>query len=358
MNRVILLLILSQIVTQAEDVFYGESNLHAFLPQSGKVNINAGFELVNDTVDILNIKESELGSNSSGVNSIGDMKGINLNVGYTINDKWYTNMTLNQKELQYSGTTLKNQNLDIYLRYQFYQSQDLSFAIDGGYKMNIASDSYVNDLHTINKILKNIAPNKKISLSQTGSKQTLVYQGDDGSIKTIDLKNRAYLAIVDTKDKGLYGRAIVSVKKDKWLFDAYGSYAEVDIENRTDSSIIHEDNADLQQELGDIGLSQKRVDGILSSGINFGYYFDKWYPEFNYQYNYIFRIAGLKKNTVNHIFNLNVSYIVNQNTGVYLGAKLMLNQFNGKIPYLYEKYSESSFSHKYGYLNAGLLYKF
>ncbi len=358
MKKILLLFIISEAYISAENIVYNNNNLHAFLPKTNQLQIHAGFEKVNDTIDIFNIKESEFGSKSKKLDSLGDMKGINLNFGYAFNNKWYINIKLNKKDLQYSDSTLTNKNFDIYLRYQLYEDKNSAFAIDGGYSTNIASDTYINRLKTINNALKDIAPNKKIKISQTDNKYTLVYRESDGGIKTVKLKNKPYISIVDTDDTTFYIKAIFSIKKDKWLFDMYGGYAEISINNKTDSSILYEDDSDLKKELRDISFSQKRTDDMFFGGIGLGYNLNKWYSELNYQYNHLLRIDCLNETNINHVLNLNISYLVNQNLGLYMGGKLMLNQFNGEIPYLYGEYTKTSFDHKYGFLNAGIIYNF
>jgi len=356
--RLLLILLYSGIYLYAENIVYTNNTIHAFIPEADTLQFTAGFEQVNDTIDILNIKESEFKSNTENFDSLGDMQGINLNFGYTLNDKWYMNLKYNLKDLQYSDTTLTNQNFDIYLRYQIYQDENSAFAIDGGYTMNIANDTYINNLKTINDGLNDIASDKEITISQIDNKHTLVYKGDDGSTKTVNLKNKPYLALVDTDDKSLYARVIFSLKKARWLFDAYGGYSKTSIKNKTDSSILYEDDSDLQQELGDITFNQKRTDNMLFGGLGAGYQWDKWYGEVNYQYNHLFRISCLSETTMNHIFNININYSLNDNLKFYLGGKLMLNQFNGEIPYLYGEYTDTSFDHKYGFINAGIIYTF
>lgn len=358
MKKLLLLLILGETAIYAENISYRQNSLHAFLPKPNTLHLNGGFEQVNDTLDVLNIKESEFGSNTENFDSLGDMQGFNLNLGYTFNDKWYMNVKFNQKDLKYSDTTLINQNFDLYLRYQIYQDENVAFAIDGGYIMNIAKDTYINSLKTINDGLQDIAPDKEITISQTDNKHTLVYRGDDGSIKTVDLKNKPYIAIVDTEDKSLYTRAIVSVKKGEWLFDAYGGYSETSIKNKTDSSIQHEDDTDLQQELENISFAKTRTDGMLFGGLGLGYQWDQWYGEVTYQYNHLLRVDCLSETNMNHIFNININYLITEKLALYMGGKLMLNQFNGEIPYLYTEYTDTSFDHKYGFLNLGISYQF
>ena len=80
--------------------------------------------------------------------------------------------------------------------------------------------------------------------------------------------------------------------------------------------------------------------------------------EFSYKYLRIFRDKGLNYINYNHIINLDFIKPVKKNWFVYLGGKLMYRQFNGVIPYLYNKYSQTTFDHKYGWARIGVGYYF
>ena len=334
-------------------------DIHAFLPQGNTVNFNIGFEKVNDKLDIFNIKEKELDKSGKSFSSLGDMEGIDFNMGLTFSKKYYLNINLNQKRLNYLGSQLTTKRLDVYLRRQLYHSDSWAFAIDVGYTTNQADDTYMDSVESINNILEDILPNKEIKLKEIEDKQVLFYRGDDKSIKTVELENRAYVKIKDTYDKGFYTRAVLSLHQKKWLFDIFMAYSEVKIENNIDSSVFDEKNSDLQKELGNILLLQKRKDIIYLTGIGVEYTFNKqWKGNFNYQYSHILRIDYLKNNNNNHTFNMNVTYKLNSKIDFYLGGKVMLSQFNGEIPYIYTQYNSGSFHHKYGFANGGVAYRF
>ena len=358
MKKLLLFLLLIQQSSYSEAINYKKNHLHAFLPQPQKLYLMGSFEKVNDTLDILNIKKNEISKDNKNFDSVGDMEGINLNLGYRFSDKWYLNFEWNKKKLQYSGTTLTNQKFDTYIRYQFYHNKNLAFAIDGGFKTNIADDTYVKDLKTINNALNDIASDKELEISGTENKHTLIYREDEGSIKTINLKNTPYLAIVDTEDSTFYGRAIFSFKKNKWIVDTYMGYSETNIQIGTDSSILHENNSDLESQLENISFIQKRRDSMFFGGLGIGYEIDNFYIETNYQYNHILRIDGLNKINKNHILDINIHYSINNNIGFFIGGKMMLNHFNGEIPYLYGEYTDTSFDHKYGFVKSGIIYNF
>ena len=352
--RLLILLWMTQLLLYATP-----QDIHAFLAKTDTFYISMGVEKVNDTLDVFNIKERELDKKRNNFTTLGDMEGLDVNMGYTFNKQWYLHINLNQKKLNYLGSKLTTKKIDSYLRYQFYHSNNWAFSVDLGYAMNQANDTSMDSVEAINDVLEDILPNKEIELKDKNNQQTLFYRGEDRSIKTVELKNKANVKVEDTYDKGFYTRAILSLKQKKWLFDSYLGYSEIQIHSKLDSSVFDEENPDLQKELEALVLVDKRKDAMFFGGMSVGYAFnDKWQGDLHYQYNHIVRIACLENSNTNHIFNFNLTYNINSNIDFYIGGKVMLSQFNGEIPYMYTKYNKGSFHHKYGFANGGIAYKF
>ena len=330
------------------------SNIHAFLPKTNALNMSFSLEKVNDTVDIFNVKDSEIKKKSS----LGDMKGVNFNFGYALSDKWYFNLNLNQKSLNYSAYTLTNREIEFYSRYMLYRYDNIAFSMDFGYIGNRANNIFMDTLESINDVLEDVTPNREIELKEINSQQVLFYRGEDGSVKTISLENRAFVSIKDTYDNSFYTRAILSLKKEAWLFDTYVGYKESKVHNKIDSSFSNEKNPDLEKELKQITLVQNRTDKMWFVGLGTGYTLDKVQLEVNYRYNYINRIKSLNKVKDNHILNLNINYNINKNLKCFIGGKIMFHQFNGEIPYLYTVYNQGSFARKHGFADIGISYEF
>ena len=330
------------------------SNIHAFLPKPNTLHMSFSVEKVNDKIDIFNVKDSEIKKKSS----LGDMKGININLGYALNRKWYFNLNLNQKSLNYSAYTLVNRKIEFYSRYMLHRHNNLALSIDFGYIGNRASDIEMSTLESINDVLEDITPNREIELEEINSEQVLFYRGEDRSIRTISLENRAFVSIKDTHDNSLYTRAILTLKKDKWLFDTYIGYKKSKVHNELDTSFANEKNPDLQKELEDVILVQDRTDTMWFTGIGTSYDFNQFQVEANYQYNYINRIASLERVKKNHTLNLNINYNINKNIDCFVGGKVLFHQYNGEIPYLYTVYNQGSFARKHGFANVGISYKF
>lgn len=355
MMKYYIFLLISTLSLYAKTIERTKSNIHAFLPANGEISILVGAETVNDTIDVLNIKESEFDSNSASFDSLGDMNGLDLELGYSFIDDAYLNFKVNYKELQYADATLKNLNLDLYLRYQAYQSESTAIAFDGGIAMNKANDVYSYDLSTINQTVDKIAPDKEISITN----DYITYTDGNGVANTVSLANKPYLAIVDTYDESMYMRGIVSYKLNGSLFDAYLGFKYTKIQNGMDSSFSHEDNVDLQKEISKLSMTLKRDEGMTYGGLGYRCTTNfKLIAEINYQFSRMFRDADLKETDINHIIDMNILYAITDKTYFFIGGKIMSNQFNGEINYLYNKYTKTTFDHKYGYANTGFIFKF
>jgi hypothetical protein len=78
----------------------------------------------------------------------------------------------------------------------------------------------------------------------------------------------------------------------------------------------------------------------------------------NYEYKKLFRDNGLNFLNTNHTLEMVLSHNITPNLGVNIGGTYLYRQFNGTIPFLYNKYSQTSFDHPFGWLQVGINYTF
>jgi hypothetical protein len=125
------------------------------------------------------------------------------------------------------------------------------------------------------------------------------------------------------------------------------------------SSLFNEENSDLQHELKGVILTKNRMDSIFFGGIEANYLWNNRLEiGATYKYSYINRVSSLEDKINNYVTTLNLNYKLNKNITLFLGGKIMFYQFNGEIPYLYTKYNQGSFAHKYGFVDIGVIYSF
>jgi len=76
--------------------------------------------------------------------------------------------------------------------------------------------------------------------------------------------------------------------------------------------------------------------------------------EFEYYWTRLYRDKGLGYVRYNHTINLDIVKPLNKKWFIYMGGQILYRQFNGKINYLYNKYSQTTFDHKYGFARVGI----
>lgn len=305
MKKIYIILLLAHSLL-GDEILYAKQNIHAFLPKAESIVLDIGGQAVNDTIDFLNIKEEKY-SNSS----IGDMSGYNFALSYSFAD-FYLYGSYDKKDFDYSGPTLTNNRVELFARYNIYSSDTLALSLDGGYETNRASDTTIDNIN--------------ITINSTQ------YNNISATLK-------------DTQDDALYMRAIVSLKSENALYDIFIATKQIKIEN----SVEAEDGE---------SFSAKREDMLISFGIGYSYRYADFLLEALYLYDYMLRVEGLQEQKSNNSVDIYLNYEINKNFSLYLGGEILTNQFNAKIPYLYQKYTESKFDHLYGYAKYGVIVSF
>jgi len=102
-----------------------------------------------------------------------------------------------------------------------------------------------------------------------------------------------------------------------------------------------------------------RKEKALMLGMSYTQEISNYILDANYEYmRMIGRGSALAENKSNHQINLNLSRALNQNFLIFVGTKIMLNQFNGVIPYLYNTQTQSAFDKTYALARVGFVYNF
>lgn len=341
----------------SQNINYGVLNKHAFVLPKDKVEIKSAYLKVNDTIDVLNIKEKELGSLSSLGSSIGDMNGYDFEVRYGITSKDSLFVNYKRYNVEYSDTTLKNDKINIFNRHNL-SSNNYSFInslyVDVGYTQDSSSPIAISNESLLNSMIKKIRPSSSISLKDgtivSGDTTLSLYDKDYNKI-------HPYIAIENLASKSYYTRVLFGKKISDYSFlDIYFGYLTSDIKTK----IVFKPN-DIKALNSFISSYTKNLDrDEQSANVGFVYIgqFDKNIFEFNYEYTKIFRDSSVSGIDYSHSIESTISRVIDKNLLFYLGGKLMMQQFNSEIPYLYNKYTASQFDKKYGYAQIGILYSF
>ncbi len=338
-------------ILNATDVSSTISDINAFGISKNRLGIKFSYDTINDSIDLLNIKERENEDIKNKRVSMGDANGYDFSIGYglTSNISFYYN--LNYLNVNYIDDHLKNSQHDIYVKLKFYDNPNYifdAFTLDLGIIRNSGDNLDIKNTTTVNSMFEKLRPNSNFNVTNN----TLQY--DDKKINDISTS----LKMSDLSDNSLYFRFILGTKIKRHLFNIHLGFKYSDIS----SSISLEPSsdprlADAIDKFGDSSINRKEKS--LFTGIGYIGEWGNYITETNYEYIRIFdRENGLNDYNSNHIINASLARAINENLLIFIGAKMMFNQFNGVIPYLYNKFSQSKYDKNYGYARVGFVYNF
>jgi len=340
----------------AENLPYFVNDIHGYLPKN-QADIGVELLKMNDTIDILKIKEDEFGGNLSET-SIGDMNGVHLFGRYKFNETTLGSAKYQKATVSYGAGELNNQKLEFFARKNIFSK---NFALDIGMVQNKGDDIKNQDIEMINSMIgRFVGSGGSIVCSSFGC--DINYKDSVGDEQSVGATIEPYISTNNLKDNTMYLRAIKSINDDISTADTYITLSHTKINTFLDSSIHHEPNTTLRNELANKGIvpykNLDRTEKKITLGLNYSAFVGKWAMDALYEYDYFLRDNDLGYINHNHKFELNIGYEIFKNTKFFVGGKILSNQFNGEIPYLYNKYTQTSFDHKYGWAKTGLIYSF
>jgi hypothetical protein len=333
--------------------------------------LKLGMQKINDQIDIFNIKASEINQNTDNYDHIGDMQGFSARVNYTLGQDYTVKFNLDQKDIDYLSQTLTNNHLNVSLEKKIFDHENFTFGVMGGYEYNRANDFKIKDLGTINYLIDKFYPAYDVDISKVGDKYwaTMIERGAITTILEKPLSVSPYGKLQNAQDQAFFIGATIDPKIENLPFDLqlFTSLKQIKIEKSYVTSLTEETDATILAYMNDHNLSDRfdlsRTDRMLALGFSIDYDFnDLFSVEFKYQINRMFRDAALEddneETNYNHIVDIEFDYALNEKWSLYLSGTAMSNQFNGVIPYLYDQYTNSTFDHKYGWAEVGLIYSF
>jgi len=144
----------------SQNLNYAVSDKHSFTLPKGKLQIKSSYLKVNDTIDILNIRDSQ------GDTPLGSMDGYDIALRYGITQDDSIFVAYDQWNIEYSGAILKNRKVDIFNRYNLVSNRygffnSLSF--DVGYTKDSADTTLYSNLNSSCQVSPRCTISKTIS---------------------------------------------------------------------------------------------------------------------------------------------------------------------------------------------------
>lgn len=351
---------------------YFVSDIHGYLPKN-KVDIGIEMLKMNDTLDVLGLKESEFSGNTLSETSIGDMSGIEVFGRYKFDNGWMGSAKYQNTTISFGLGDVNNKKIEAFARKNLISK---TFAVDIGYIQNKANDISAQNLELTDQRINDITASTDVKivpntqningdflcnnlyshcLTWTKSNgQTFIEGINSSSFKdAINSKNIEYdVTTKNMQDDTVYIRAIKSMMDDLDTIDIYAGFYHSQIKSQIDTNIYYK--GETLHSIQNLDRTEQKI----ALGVNYSAFVGKWAMDAGYEYNYFLRDARLDYINHNHKIEINIGYEIMKNLKFFVGGKAMTNQFNGEIPYLYNKYTQTSFDHKYGWAKTGLVYSF
>ncbi|MEA3316021.1 MAG: hypothetical protein U9Q30_09215 [Campylobacterota bacterium] len=339
-------------ISHCDTLNYAVLDKHSSVLPENKIQIRTSYLKVNDTIDFLDIKESELGSYGDSFDTIGDMDGYDFNLRYGLSSKNSIFINYQRWNVDYGDSTLNNNKIDIYNRFNIYKT--ISFDI--GYIQDKANPITIKNDKMLNSMINKIKPNSGIKIDNGSIIE------DDGTITTINDSNgnqlSPYISIEDLQSSSYYTRLLFGYNISRSSFlDFYLGYRYNDI--KTKIFIYPKTNADFNSKIEEFNIPNlNRDETVVTLGATYTLQLKRNIYEFNYEYNKVFRDDELSYANISHILNITIAKEIRDKLLLYIGGKVMFQQFNTDLPYLYNKYTQTQFDKKYGFAKVGVVYSF
>ena len=337
----------------ASNVNYVISDKHSFVLPKNSLEVQMSYLKVNDALDIFHLKEKQF----NNLGSIGDMDGYHLALRYGVTNKDSIFVSTQRWNIDYIDSTLKNNKYTAFNRYELIDAPKAflnSLSFDIGFEQNSATPIKVANDRFLNALLKKMKPNSKIKVDNGN---ILL---DDTSITFYDKKGNKiypYIALNNLKSNSYFTRVLIGKEfSKKSLLDFYLGFKYTTI---TTGTSFYPNNSLTNSMLKNHTMPNLNRDE-KDVQVGFSYFLQVWrvIGEFNYEFNKMFRDSDVSYLDKSHTVDASLALKVTKNSLVYVGGKLMLEQFNSAIPYLYNRYTKTQFDHRYGFAKFGFIYKF
>jgi len=327
------------------------------LAPKGLLEISLEYLVMNDTVDIFDIRDGEIETVNPDLRSptLGDLNGGRLLVNYGLLPRTTLHGEYTYRDVDLSVSDFQVHSMELSLRQGLlgYGSKGKPLvALDAGVRLNFGEDIHFDKIDRINSVLRLVNPD--LSISDTGS--DLVFSdGTNDLTVSKDGRDPLQASIEDLLDHTWFIRLTVGKPLGPVLPNLFAEYGHNEIDSRVTSNIAQYLPASISPAVGELPLKLDRSENYWKVGgnLHFNLPFDLQ-GYFEYHYLRMDRDNGLDFVDYNHVMKGNLAYFLTDYMAINLGATYYSRQFNGVIPFLYNEYTQSGFDHDYGVVHMGL----
>ena len=325
---------------------------HASTP--GEIELEVSYDLVNNAVDIFNIRGSD--ATYAGTN-VGDYHGAHVRAGIAVTSDIWVDGALWQRRLDYRADLLTINTWQVGAQYKLlgeasgYQpSLALRVGAWGNYSaaLNKSSPTTVRG-QTLSSVTVNKPNDAQVQVDLIGSTRLF---------NQLDFSVYGGAGVSQVKVKSVNGTAALGGCSYALTFTPQ---AVLGICSSGDGFLIPNKIYGI-----DVYNEAQYKASFASGGMSATWQQQNWLLRGGYQFQRINRgqiDATIQKRggityETNHVFLGEVMYRVLRNTAIFVRGQYMTNQFVGEIPFAYNTMTASRFDKHYGILSTGLAFGF
>lgn len=331
-----------------DDLFLQAQNLK---PQQEKLTVQASVDVLNDTIDIFNVRDEDKNSNSTG-----DYLGGTLETHYSLNPQLSVEGKYWHREIDYAHDTNKIDSWLLGIRYtpDVFSNDSDTFSLRASVWGNIADE--------LKKDTPTIINNHRFEQMQVNNAKDLQFQLDGIFSHRLTPTNQlnAFASV---------GYSKVEVDSLDTQFNYNGCLASVSIQSNNQfigslSPLCHSFaiSGDASAFGLDINQDLNYKATYASVGGSWNWRYHKFESQLAYQYQYLWRqdiddrIENFGTSTIkdNHRIGLKLSYDFLPRLSGFIQAQYVEHNFIGTIPFLYNGITISRLDDNYGYASIGL----
>ncbi len=320
----------------------------------GRLELNINYGKVNSAIDVLKIRKQELKSISSKQKtaSLGNYDHIGININYGLSYHSMIHAKYLYRLIDYGSEKLKVSSYEISLRKSFGSVVALDFGIKG----DVGQNQRFNKINDINYYLHKFRSD--VSIDVDPSYVWFIKNYPDMIVKYgVPRTEDPNFSIKDMSDTTGFIRLTVGKAFEIVYPNLFLEYGRTKIDTEVDTNLKDMIPAGFQSKLPELPINLSRNESYLKAGLSvFIRTPFKTFTHLQYSYIRLQRGSGLGYINYNHIISGSIGYFISKNIILSTSLLYLHRQFNGVVPFMYNKYSQTTFDHRYGWAGMGLTF--
>lgn len=319
---------------------------------------------MNETLDVFNVKQSRRKSVSSKVSSdgLGDLEGGRVMVSYGVTDQLMVSggYQYQRFDVTFADLSIDTYDLDITRRHNFYgrPNTDTAYLFGTvGVRHHRSADFSTERIDDIDYLAGKIS--SRVRVSEESGRIVIRYGDITYSSPKVNPdgthKPPLALGIENLNDTTLYLRSGVGRRWERFNIALLAEVGATTIHGQVVHNLkdygVDEDSPLLR----DINSDLDRSEQYVKAGIDL--YYETLFGvagHLSYIYQQIYRESRLSDYNRNHTLSAELIFRISRAFALTVGGEYYRNQYNGHIPLLYNRYTQSTFSRDYGVVKAGM----